>query len=76
MIHPQRLDPGVADVSRVRRTRHAAYASRHATAVARRQELPLLQRKVRQLINADEKKFRALILVNVVLVTAVAEASG
>jgi hypothetical protein len=38
--------------------------------------LPLAQRKHRQLVNANEKKFRALILVNVVLALAVAEARG
>ncbi len=45
-----------------------------AAAIAAGQKLPLLQREVRQLIHADEKIFRALIAVNIVLRVAVCEA--
>src|SRR6266571_166419 len=86
VINPQRLDPGVADVPRVRRAGHARHDSlprvlavridAPRAAVARSEELPLLQREVRQLVEADEQKLRALVLVNVVLVAAVAEARG
>src|SRR6266446_4238823 len=76
VINPQRLDPGVADVPRVRRASHGAKASRHGAAVARSEKLPLLQREVCELVNADEQKLGALVLVNVILVAAVAEARG
>src|SRR6266571_2595446 len=76
VIDPQRFDPGVADVPRVRRAGHGAKASRHGAAVARSEKLPLLQREVRELVETDEQELRALILVNVVLVAAVAEARG
>src|SRR5712691_12739676 len=76
VINPQRLDPGVADVPRVRRAGHGAKAFRHGAAVARSEKLPLLQREMRQLVEADEQELRALVLVNVVLVAAVAEARG
>src|SRR6266704_364359 len=86
VIHPQRLDPGVADVSRVRRARHARHDSLPRVypvrvnlrwaAVARGEELPLLQSEMRELINSDEKKLRALVLINIVLVAAVAETRG
>src|SRR5271157_1553064 len=72
-VHPQRLDPSVADIARVRRARHARKRSWNGTAVAGGQELPLLQREMRQLVDSDEQKLRALILVNVILVAAVAE---
>ncbi len=66
----------MADVSRIRRSSHAGKTPPHGTAVARSEELPLLQREVRQLVEPDEQKLRALILVNVVFVAAVAEARG
>src|SRR5271163_4711185 len=72
LVNPQRFDPGVADVAGIRRRGHARKRAGHWTTVAAGQELPLAQREKRQLVNADEKKFRALILVNVVLVLAVA----
>ena len=75
-IDPQRFYPGVADVSRIRRAGHVADAARHGAAIARGQELPLLEREMRQLIDADEQKFRALILVDIALIAAVAEARG
>src|SRR5260370_29492347 len=63
VIHPKRLDPSVADVSRVRRTRHARHDSLPRAfpvrvnlrwaAVARGEELPLLQSEMRELINSD-----------------------
>src|SRR5260370_35041998 len=58
VIHPQRLYPSVPDVSRVRRPGHVAEAIWPGTAVARGQKLPLLQREVRQLINAEQQKSR------------------
>src|SRR6266404_4058578 len=64
------------DVAGVAGAGHAREASGHGTAIARSQKLPLLQREVRELIDADEKKLRALILVDVVFVAAVAEARG
>src|SRR6266581_2240452 len=86
VIHPKRFHPGVADVSRVRRTGHARHDSLprvfpvrvnlHWAAVARGEELPLLQSEMRELINSDEKKLRALVLINIVLVAAVAETRG
>jgi hypothetical protein len=48
----------------------------HRTAIARREELPLLQGEVRQLIKADELKLRALILIDVAFVAAISEAGG
>src|SRR5260370_2475917 len=74
------------DVSRVRRAGHARRNSLPSVfhvginfrraAVARSEELPLLQREVRELIDADEQKLRALVLINIVLVAAVAKARG
>ena len=40
-------------------------APAHGTAVAAGEELPLAQGEERQLVDADEEKFRALILVDV-----------
>src|SRR6266568_6221786 len=74
LIDPERFYPGVPDVARVRRASHAAYASRHAATIAGSQELPLLQREVRELIDPDEQKLRTLILIDVILIPAVSEA--
>ena len=60
----------------IRRARHARKRARHGTAVAAGEKLPLPQREKRQLVDADEKKFRALVLVDVALALAVAEARG
>src|SRR5258708_1913570 len=76
VIHPQGFDPGVPDVSRVRRARHVAEASGRATTIAGSQELPLLEGEMRQLINPDEQELRALILVDVALVAAITEPRG
>ena len=38
--------------------------------------MPLLEREVRQLIDANEEKLRALILIDIAFVAAVAEARG
>src|SRR5580704_7617889 len=73
-INPQCFHPRVSDISRVRRARHAAAAAWHGTPVARREKLPLLQREECQFIEPDEKKLRALISVDVVLIPAVPEA--
>ena len=84
MIDPQRFYPGVADVARVGRAGHvranglpcplAACVCLDGAAIAAGQKLPLFQREVRQLIDADEQKLRALVLVHVVFVAAIAEA--
>src|SRR6266851_6817259 len=73
-------------VARIRCPRHARHNSLPRvfsvgvdlcrTAVTRGEKLPLLQRKVRELVNADEQKLRALVLINIALVAAVAEARG
>ena len=76
LVNPQRLYPSVADVAGVGGTGHARKRARHGTSVAAREELPLAESEERELVNADEKKFRALILVHVVFVLAVAEARG
>ena len=85
-VHPQRFHPGVTDVARIGRARHAGHdlfpfvfparVGLRGTAIPGSEKLPLLQREVRQLVNADEQKLRALIAVNVVLVAAVAEPCG
>ena len=41
-------------------------ASRHGTAIAAGQKVPLLQSEMRQLVKSDEKIFRALILIDVI----------
>src|SRR5256885_14330550 len=74
MIHPECFHPCVPDISWIRRASHARKTSPYGTPVARRQELPLLQREMRQLIEPDEQEFRALVLVNVILITAIAKA--
>ena len=51
-------------------------AAANRAAIAGREKLPLAQSEERQLIDADEQKFRALILVDVIFVAAVAEARG
>ncbi len=70
-VHPQRLHPGVADVARIGRSRHARLRALNAAAIPAGQKLPLLQREVRQLIDADKKIFRALVAVHIVFVVAV-----
>ncbi len=55
---------------------HARKRAGHGTAIAAGKKLPLAQGEKRQLVDADEKKFRALILVDVVFALAVAEARG
>src|SRR6266404_9736074 len=59
-IDPQRLHPCMPDVAGIARASHARETFRHRTAIARSQKLPLLQREVRQLIEPDEQKLRAL----------------
>ena len=76
VIDPQRFHPGVADVAGVAGSGHARAAARHGTTIAAGEKLQLLQREMGQLIEADEQKLRALILVNVIFVAAVAEAGG
>src|ERR1700730_15912796 len=76
VIDPQRFHPGVADVAGIGRAGHARAAAWNRTAIARSEKLPLLQGEVRQLIEADELKLRALILVDVAFVAAIAEARG
>ena len=49
------------------------FALLDAAAIAAGQKLPLLQREVRQLIDADEKIFRALIAVDIVFSVAVSK---
>src|SRR5579872_7299518 len=76
VVHPQGLDPGVADVAGIRRSGHARKRTRNRAAIARSEKLPLLQREVREFVNADEEKFGALIAIDVVFVAAKAEARG
>src|SRR5947207_3717948 len=73
VIHPQSFYPGMTDVSRIRRAGHARKTSRHRATIARSQKLPLLQSEMRELIQPDEQKFRTLVLINVILVSAIAE---
>src|SRR5579864_6704764 len=72
-VHPQSLDPSVADVAGVRCSSHAAKSVRSGAAVARSKKLPLLESEMCQLVDADKDKFGALIPVDVVFVAAVAE---
>src|SRR5208282_3349551 len=53
---------------------HVGKCAGHGTPIARSEKLPLLEGEERQLVNADEKIFGALILVDVVFAFAVAEA--
>jgi hypothetical protein len=76
VIDPQRLHPGVADVAGVRRARHAGKGSGYGTAVAAGEELPLAQGEEREFVDTDEKKFRALVLVDVRFGLAIAESRG
>src|SRR5690242_20587085 len=72
-VHPQSLDPSVADVAGVRGSGHAAKSVRSGATVAGSKKLPLLESEMRQLVDADKDKFGALIAVDVVFVAAVAE---
>src|SRR5258708_34459537 len=74
MIDPQRLHPGMPDVAGIARPRHARKTLRDGAAIARSQKLPLLQRKMRQLVEPDEQELRTLILVNIIFVATVPEA--
>src|SRR5260370_2676 len=75
LIDPQRLYPGVSHIAGVRRACHAREDSLPRiftvginlcrTAVARSEELPLLQRKVCELVDPDEQELRALILIDI-----------
>jgi hypothetical protein len=76
VIDPQRFHPGVTDVAGVGRASHACAAATNRATIARREKLPLLQREVRQLVDADEKKLGALIRVDIVFVAAMAKARG
>ena len=76
LVNPQRFHPRVTDVAGIRRRGHARKRAGHGTSVAAGEELPLAQGEKRQLVHADEEKFGALILVDIVLVLAVAEARG
>src|SRR5882672_1189671 len=83
VIHPESFYPGMSDVSRVCRPGHARHNSLPSVfpvgveacgaAVSRSKKLPLLEREVRQFVDANKEEFRALILVNVVLVAAITE---
>jgi hypothetical protein len=64
------------DVAGIAGPGHARNASGYRAAIARSEKLPLLQREVSELIEPDEQELRALILVDVIFVPAVAEASG
>src|SRR5271155_1686031 len=75
-VHPQRFHPGVADVAGVGGAGHVAAAARHGATITRSEKLPLLQGEMRQLIDADEEEFGALILIDVALVAAISEARG
>ena len=66
----------MADVAGIGGRGHARKRARHRTAIAAGKKLPLAQSEKRQLVNPDEKKFRALILVNVAFILAIAEARG
>ena len=68
LVNPQRFHPGVADVAGIGGGGHARKRSGDGTAIAAGEELPLAQSEKRELVDADEKKFRALVLVNVVFV--------
>src|SRR6202030_2454000 len=76
VIDPQGFHPGVADVAGIAGAGHARHTLWNGTTIARREKLPLLQREVRQLVEPDKQKLRALILVDVVFVAAVAESGG
>src|SRR5579859_4346639 len=76
VIDPQRFHPGVANIAGIAGAGHARNALWNWAAIARREKLPLLQREVRQLIEPNEEKLRALILVDIIFVAAIAEARG
>src|SRR5579859_6854322 len=83
---PTALHPGVADVAGIGSASHAgndgllaavgALEKFDRTAVAAAEKLPLLEREVRQLVDADEQELGALVAVDVVFVAAVAEPRG
>src|SRR6202034_4869438 len=75
-IDPQRLHPRMPDVTGVGSTSHAGKRARHGTPVTRREELPLAEGKEGKLVNSYEKKFGALILVNVRFALAISERRG
>ena len=76
LIHPKRLHPGVPDIAGVCRRGHIGSRPRNRAAIAAGEKLPLAQREVRELVNTDKEKFRALVLVDVVFACGIAEASG
>src|SRR5207244_12714750 len=73
---PQRFCPGVAEVAGVGRAGHIRKRARHRTPVAAGEELPLVEREERQLVDANEEELGALILVDVILTLAVAKPRG
>src|SRR5690349_3643797 len=83
-VDPQRFHPGMADVAGIAGSGHArddglpfvdsGSVKLNGAPISRSQELPLLQSEMRQLIDADEQKLRALVLVDIIFVAAVAEA--
>src|SRR4029077_7562088 len=66
----------MADVAGIGGRGHARKRAGHRTAIAAGKKLPLAKGEKSQLVNSDEKKFRALVLINVAFVLAVAEARG
>ena len=66
----------MADVAGIGRSRHARKTAGNRAAVAAGEELPLAQSEKRELVDSDEKKFRALVLVDIRFGLAVAEARG
>ncbi len=76
LINPQRLHPGVADVAGIRGAGHVWKCFGDRAAIAAGEKLPLAQGEESELVDADEKKFRTLILVDVIFGGAVAEAGG
>src|SRR5579863_1296195 len=76
LVDEKRFHPRVPDVSGIRRARHTRTRVAHRTAIAAGEKLPLAQREMRQLVNADEKEFARLILVNIIFALRIAEARG
>ena len=66
----------MADVAGIRRAGHVRKRARDRATIAAGEKLPLAQSEKGELVDADEKKFGALILVDVIFGGAVAEASG
>ncbi len=75
-IDPQRFHPGVADVAGIRRAGHVGKRAGNGTSISGSEKLPLFESEESEFVDADEKKFGPLILVNVVFTFAVAEARG